>query len=131
MYVSAHRVMSPATGNRGVNIYLYVHGPVALPPTPEVNPGTLWMQDLQLQPPGGNRVLSYLDILTSDALPLESLRGYLAVLKHTMVENGNPSIAKWGPLWIRFGLGNIGIPWATELGALAGHLVLRLPYALG
>lgn len=123
--------MSPVTGNRGVNIYLYAHGPIALPPTPEANPGTLLMQHLQLEPTGGNRVLSYLDIMASDALPLESLRGYLAALKHSMVENGNPSIGTWGPLWIRYGLGNIGIPWATELGALAGHLVMRLPYAPG
>lgn len=130
MYVTAQRVISPVSGMRGVNVYLYAHGPIVLPQTPEANPGTLVWHDLQLAPPG-NRVLSYLDIMASDAMPLENLRGYLVSLKHSMVENGNPSTAIWGPLWIRYGLGNIGIPWVTELGALAGHLVTRLPYTLG
>lgn len=93
---------------------------------PDANPGTLVWQDVQLSPPG-NRVLSYLDVVAPDDLPRGLLREYLAALKHTLSEQGNPTVASWGPVWVRFGLGHVGIPWSTELGALAGHLTMRLP----
>ncbi len=133
MYLSAQRVRSPSTGQHGVNLFAYLHGPPVAGqlPLPEQNPGTLvWFDTSQLAPPG-NDVLSYLDVVTYDGLPLDEIRQYLAALKHTMVPGGNPTVMQWGPLWIRYGLVLPGIPWSTELGALAGHLVMRLPPGLG
>lgn len=131
MYVAAQRVISPITGMRGVNIFMYQHGAGAwigtVPPyfLPDVNPGVLVWHDTQLAPPG-NRVLSYLDIVAPDEMPLLELRQYITGLKLALVEAGNPTVDTWGPIWVRFGLGQV-LPWRTELGALAGHLVLRLP----
>lgn len=134
MYVSAQRVMSPMTGQRGVNIFVYSHGcvwdgPVPVELLPEVNPGALVWRDIQLPPPG-NRILSYLDVVAPDDFPREELCNRLAVLKQALPNHGNPTILTWDPVWFRFGLGYVALPWTTELGALAGHLVLRLPVAL-
>ena len=128
MYVATQRVSSLITGRQGVNTFLYLHGPGVALALPEQNPGALVWQYVDINPPG-NRVLSYLDILAPDAITLDQLSGYLSGLKHVLVQGGNPTTATWGPLWIRFGLAQRGIPWQTELGALAGHVVLRLPAA--
>jgi len=131
MYISAQRVISPSSQRTGVNVFKYSHGaatwqsvPAAF--LPDVNAGELIWQKIEVDPPG-NRVLSYLDVVAPDAIPWEAVCGRLAMLKRYVHEAGNPTIAAWDPLWIRFGLGHPGIPWSTELGALAGHLVLRLP----
>jgi hypothetical protein len=133
MYLAAQRVISPVSQMQAVNLFAYLHGPLAPGafPDPDNNPGVAVWSDVRLAPPG-NRVLSYLDIVCSDALPLDEVRTYLAAIKHMLQANGNnPTIQGVGPLWVRFGLGHPSIPWSTELGALAGHLVMRLPPGLG
>ena len=131
MYVSAQRVMNPKTHARGVNLFKYTHGGASWASVPDdylpdSNPGELIWQDLQLAPPG-NRVLSYLDVVAPDTVSRDELCDRLAVLKAVLKETGEPTVARWNPLWIRYGLGFRALPWTTELGALAGHLVLRLP----
>jgi hypothetical protein len=130
MYVAAQRVISPS-GQRGVNVYMYLHGfawngPPAPAFLPNYNPGVLVWQDIQRSPPG-NHIISYLDVVASDDMPRVTLATYLGALRYSMLEQGNPTVITWGPLWCRFGLGNVPIPWSVELGALAAHLVLRLP----
>ncbi|MGH7269360.1 MAG: hypothetical protein ACREJ3_02935 [Polyangiaceae bacterium] len=132
MYLAAQRVISPVSQMQAVNLFAYLHGPLAPGefPSPDNNPGVAVWSDVRLAPPG-NRVLGYLDIVCSDTLPLDQVRAYLAAIKHMLQPNGNPTIDGVGPLWVRFGLGHLSIPWNTELGALAGHLVTRLPPRLG
>jgi len=71
MYLAAQHVRSARTGDQGINSYIYGHGPyfwLGWPPfMPEDNPGTLYDQYLEVMPPGGNRILAYLDILAPDA----------------------------------------------------------------
>ena len=74
MYLAAHRVVSPVTGAEGINAFAYGHGPYvwhgAPPFTPEENPGTLFESSIEPQvAPPGNRVRSYLDVLTPDETP--------------------------------------------------------------
>ena len=130
MLLTAQRVVSPKSHERGVNVYRYLHGAgswdrVPDPLLPEVNPGELVAQWIQL-PPGGNRVISFLDVVAPDDTPGVELQQRLASLKRVLRERGNPTTAYLGRLWVRFGLAPIGIPWSTELGALAGHIVLRI-----
>ncbi len=129
MYVCAQRVFS-ATKGRGVNVYRYLHGPMwsygdALPDFDEM-PGELVWQDLQVPPPG-NRILSYLDVVSADSMPLAEVRAQLGSLKQSVPRHDNPTIYRMGRLSVRFGLGDARIPWTMELAALAGHLILRLP----
>ena len=133
MLLVSQRVLSPGNGTgHGVNLYLYKHGPRAawtsVPEefTPERDHGTLMWKDLQLPTPG-NRVVSYLDVVAPDAISHELLCNQLATLKHQLVMTTNPTGLRIDPFWFRLGLGNDRVPWATELAALAAHLVLRLP----
>lgn len=70
MYLTAQHVRSPH-GIHGINSYIYGHGPLfwlGWPPfLPEDNPGTLYDHDLEIVPPGGNRILAFLDIMTPDS----------------------------------------------------------------
>jgi hypothetical protein len=68
MRLVAQRVLSPK-GLQGINAFCYLHGPIVwleLPPS-EVTaaPGHLANAVVEVRPPG-NRVRSYLDILTPD-----------------------------------------------------------------
>jgi hypothetical protein len=130
MLLTAQRVVSPHSHARGVNVYQYLHGPhtwqrVPKNFLPEANPGELIAQWIQL-PPGGNRVISFLDVVAPDEIESVDLQQRLASLKHRLAPSDNPTTAYWDPLWVRFGCAALPVPWATELGALAGHIVLRL-----
>lgn len=131
MYLTAQRVFSPHAPKRGVNVFKYVHGPYSWPagttPTPflpDVNVGQLTERWVELEP-GGNSVLSYLDVVVPDDMPNQELCNRLAALKHVLKESGNPTTGVWGQMWIRFGNAT-SVPWSTELGALAGMMTLRL-----
>lgn len=77
MYVTAHRVTRRDTGETGVNAFLHLHGAQ----DPKIkstwthadvdrvayeNPGTICRQLVELAP-GGNAVMSYLDVVAADS----------------------------------------------------------------
>jgi hypothetical protein len=130
MLLTAQRVISPRSHARGVNVYRYVHGPYTWERVPndflpQGNPGELIAQWIQLSP-GGNRVVSFLDVVAPDEIESVELQQRLASLKHRLQPSDGPTTAYWDPLWVCFGCAALPVPWATELGALAGHIVLRL-----
>lgn len=130
MYLTAQRVVS-ARGQRGVNVYEYLHGgetwdqPLPRNLLPERNPGALNRQWLEI-PPGGNAVISYLDVVVPDAVPQEVIARWLAVLKHVVRAEHFPQEYVAGPLWIRFGIARPGVPPQTELAALSAYILLRV-----
>lgn len=70
MYATAHRVVSPGTGEEGINAFLHIHGRAFAWPAepwrlPETNPGAQVWEQIGVKP-GGNRVRSYLDVLCPD-----------------------------------------------------------------
>lgn len=73
MYLTAQHIQSPA-GEEEVHVYLHLHGSDAAAlndplSVPQRNPGRLVPDHLVKRiPPGGNSVLSYLDIIAEDAL---------------------------------------------------------------
>ena len=130
MLLTAQRVLSPQSRARGVNVYQYLHGsfvwdrvPNAF--LPETDPGELVAQWIQVAP-GGNRVISFLDVVAPDDMERLDLHQRLTSMKHWLQSSGNLTTAYWDPCWVRFGCATPPIPWTTELGALAGHIVLCL-----
>lgn len=77
MKLSAQRVMT-AAGAAGVNAFCYLHGPIVWlgQPPAEVttSQGRLVNSRIQVRP-GGNTVLSYLDIVAPDGTPSRRLYG--------------------------------------------------------
>ena len=116
-------------GIGGVNVYEYLHGPVAwghpLPGVylPEYNPGYLNRRNEPV-PPGGNAVISYLDVVVPDNVPQKAQ--WIASIKDAIPAQPFGQPYEFGPLWVRFGMGRPGIPPQTELAALAAHILLRL-----
>jgi hypothetical protein len=130
MYLTAQRVVT-RMGHGGVNVYEYIHGPVRwahpLPPAywPEYNPGYLNRRDERV-PPGGNAVISYLDVVAPDEVPPGEKTQWIAAIKDAIPAEPFGQPYEFGPLWVRFGMSRMGIPPQTELGALAAHILLRL-----
>ena len=130
MLLTAQRVVSPLANAQGVNVYQYLHGPQTWERVPdeflpEANPGELVAQWIQLAP-GGNRVVSFLDVVVPDETSMIELQQRLTSLKHHLDLSENPTARHVGSLWVRFGCGPLPVKSTTELGALAGHVVLSL-----
>jgi len=129
MYLAAHRVVSPVTGAEGINAFAYGHGPYvwrgAPPFTPEENPGTLFESSIEPQvAPPGNRVRSYLDLLTPDETPRITVERALQHLVGSPPPAGLPAMAVVGPCWFRFSMEERLAPtWREELVALFARAV--------
>jgi hypothetical protein len=138
MYLTAQHVRSPATGTEGVNAFIYGHGPyqwLGWPPfLPEENPGTLFDREIAVLP-GGNRVLSYLDILTPDTTSPAGVQNAFDQLMALYPQAGErfPGGVEVGDAWFRFDLAPQLVPIAEEeLRRLYGHgfrLLSRHPTA--
>ncbi|QRK05588.1 hypothetical protein JQX13_36355 [Archangium violaceum] len=80
MYLTAHRIFSPATGRTGINAFRYRHGEGAKvdwtnpDPTvvPETEPGELASDEVEVAP-GGNLVRSYLDVVAHDSTTVTAI----------------------------------------------------------
>ncbi len=69
MYLVAQRVHS-LQGHEGINAFYYSHGPIAWldKPPPDLHAGKLMNAQISVKPPG-NRVRSFLDIVSPDVTP--------------------------------------------------------------
>jgi hypothetical protein len=120
MYITAMHVISPTTQNEGLNAYLYVHGKSSWegPPTPEDDPGSLQRKFVSVEPPG-NRVRSYLDIVSPDGTSTAALRGALM----QFVASGQHDQLPWhrivGQMLFRFDVEfGLASQWRSEIVAL-------------
>ena len=109
MYVTAHRVKNPITGQEGVNTFLRLHKkrfswPEDPSGLPETNAGKL-SADMVEVPLGGNRASSYLDVIAPDETPVEELQRVLSLFAKTWVSNAQKPVAiQYGKIVIRFGV---------------------------
>jgi hypothetical protein len=111
---------------RGINVYEYHHGVAwdGMVPSaflPATDPGTLaryWEQ----VPSGGNDVVSYLDFVAPDGMNPIALHQALATLKYVLPPQTTLAM---GSCWVHFGT-CVPIAPQTEIGALAGSILLRL-----
>jgi len=74
MKLVAQRVTHPVTRVQGINAFHYAHGSVTWngPPPSGLSHGTLHTSQIGLAP-GGNQVLTYLDIVAPDETPTAAL----------------------------------------------------------
>ncbi len=77
-------------------------------------------------PPGQNRIVSYLDVVAPDEVSAPDVHQRLASLKYHLKPTSNRAEAYWDPYWVRFGSAVDPRFLQTELGALAGHILLSL-----
>jgi hypothetical protein len=119
MLLVAQRVISMAHPVQGVNTYRYGHGRHPWPGDPRVMLNEpvkiLERKEVNLRP-GGNRVISYLDVAApDDALPGEII-GELQQLKTEAPPPEFPAERVLGRCAVRFGLEERMLPfWRGEL----------------
>lgn len=75
MYLTAQRVISPNDEN-AINGFLYEHGAVTweTPPAPIAGAIGELVHTFILVPQGGNKVMSYIDVVAPDGTPYERIR---------------------------------------------------------
>ena len=83
MKLAAQRVMHPDTRAQGINAFYYSHGMSVWSgrPPPELGHGELQASHRGL-PPGGNQVLTYLDIVAPDETPTATVLQAFADVCH-------------------------------------------------
>ena len=123
MYLVAHDVRRPSTGQEGINAYCYLHGPytweVPPPGIPDQDPGTLTASRLDVQPPAGNRVRGYLDIVAPDETPTDEIRTNFVRFVAQARGNPLPWIGISGRCLFRFSLdGELAQSWHLHLAQL-------------
>jgi hypothetical protein len=106
MYVTAHRVRAPS-GELGINAFLHLHGgdyPWPADPSrlPEAAPGKIARKAVAV-PPGGNTVLSYLDVLAPDGTPRSRVARALRAFEAALHDEPNPAVFTRYGVTIRFG----------------------------
>ncbi|MBI3204057.1 MAG: hypothetical protein HYZ29_21145 [Myxococcales bacterium] len=122
MYLTSHHVVSPSSGQEGVNTFLYLHGPYTWtqppPGIPDQNPGTLSAQSISVRPPG-NRVRSYLDIVAPDETRWAEVRSALMEFVGMCQRSPFPWTEQSGKCSFRLGM-ELGIAgqWQRELAVL-------------
>ena len=134
MYLTSHRVRT-STGESGINVFL--HGPANCPQPPfdtiktislvaDVNPGKILDSDCDIKP-GGNLVLSYLDIVAADPIDMDVLQTALEEFLRKIVNTPLPVSLIIDGIGIRFGA-TYGLDDALseEFKALVGRALVLL-----
>jgi hypothetical protein len=122
MYLTAHHVVSPVSGDEGINAFHYEHGSVGwqIPPPdiPDQRPGTLVNAIIAVEPPG-NRVRSYLDIVAPDDAPWPEIRQSFITFLSQVRRQGLPWVGIAGRCLFRIGI-DMGLAheWQRELADL-------------
>lgn len=120
MYLAAQRVRS---GSRtGINAFLYRHPPGEIPwrdpaRVVEQMPGELVSQDIEM-PPGGNEVLSFLDVVAGEAVPKLAIVDQAEKLRTAVVQAG---VVTGDGVGMRFSAGQPG----TERSELEWNALWR------
>lgn len=112
MYLTAQRLYSVTKKKTGINAFLYRHGAEVVPGMPWDRPvvepvadehiGTRGPEHVEIAP-GGNRVLSFVDIVTADGTPIEQVQDAIRIFNATFSPERLPVSITIGAVAIRFG----------------------------
>lgn len=114
MYLTAHRVKNPTSNEEGINTFYHEHGTDFIWPSepwklPDTHPGSVKHSLLAIKP-GGNQVISYLDVLAPDGTSIEELSEtidmlYAALLlEEALGSIPNPTVYTSNSVCLRFGV---------------------------
>ncbi|MBK8253216.1 MAG: hypothetical protein IPK82_11190 [Polyangiaceae bacterium] len=112
MYLTAQRVYSIAKKKTGINVFLYRHGPDAVPgmswdqpvvePVADEHVGIRGPEHVEIAP-GGNRVLSFIDVVAADGTRIEQIQEAIRTFSATLSPERLPASKTIGAVAIRFG----------------------------
>lgn len=118
MYLTAQRVYSLRTRKTGVNAFLYRHGDATVPGMSWDRPmiervaddviGTRGPEHIEIAP-GGNRVLSFVDIVAADPTPIAQIEEAVREFRAKFTTARLPESLTLGAIAIRFGA-QYGLP---------------------
>lgn len=128
MKLVAQRVIQPGDGphrKSGVNAFCYLHGDLLWlnEPPPDLGRGQLVGRIIEVDPPSGNRVRSYLDITTPDSTPSRQIAGAIQAGADFLADAGQD------PPW-RLAHGEVSFVFEAE-AALAAQWQVELRILLG
>lgn len=126
MRLVVQRVVRPSNGATGINAYCYLHPGETWVDEPPANlgRGTLVRRLIEVEPPSGNRVRSYLDVLTPDATSADEITRVVLSGTEWLCEKGQelPWTMAHGASQFEFNLErSLAEHWAIELRILLGY----------
>ena len=130
MYLTAQRVVRPKTQETGINAFCHEHGRRSwvIPPSPDSDPGKLVGDRITIDPPVGNRVRSYVDLVAPDSTPSDLLRTAFARFIVQAKLGPLPWSATSGPFLFRVGMdAALTKTWHAELMLLVDEAIQLLP----
>jgi hypothetical protein len=125
MKLVAQRVLRPTDGASGINAFCYLHAGRSWTgePPPDLGPGDLYSELVEIPPPG-NRVRSYLDIVTPDDTDTAYVRQVVTSGTRALHEVGQalPWSLRFARLSFEFNI-ELGLAphWRQELDLLLGY----------
>lgn len=132
MKLVAQRVMRPSDQTTGINAYCYLHpGAVWLgAPPPDLGRGTLVERLVEVAPPRGNRIRSYLDITTPDGTSNQEITSAVISGAELLHDLGRalPSQLNHAEITFAFNI-ELGLAdqWPLELRILLGYALQVRP----
>ncbi len=131
MKLVAQRVVRPTDGASGINAYCYLHpGRLWLDAPPgDLGRGNLSGRLIEVAPPAGNRVRSYLDITTPDTTSNEEIARVVEEGAGLMVDSDPlPWLLTHGETTFEFNLEQgLAEQWQLELRILLGYALQVRP----
>ena len=112
MYLTAQRILRIKDKKGGINVFLYQHGKHDLPPNAQFSnvdwitnqyPGKLIAESVDLVP-GGNAVLSFIDIVGREGLDKECIQYFLDQMKCSIKDIHTPITKSASDLAVKFGI---------------------------
>ncbi len=112
MYLTAQRILRIKDKKGGINVFLYQHGKHDLPPNAQFSnvdwitnqyPGKLIAESVDLVP-GGNAVLSFIDIVGREGLDKECIQYFLDQMECSVKDVHTPITESTSNLAVKFGI---------------------------
>ena len=112
MYLTAQRILRVKDKKGGINAFLYQHGKHDLPPNAQFSnvdwitnqyPGKLIAESVDLVP-GGNAVLSFIDIVGKEGLDKECIQQFLDQMECSVKDIHTPITKSAPDLAVKFGI---------------------------
>ena len=112
MYLTAQRILRIKDKKGGINAFLHQHGKHDLPPNAQFSdidwitsqyPGKLIAESVDLMP-GGNSVLSFVDIVGKEGLDKECIQDFLDQVEHDIEEIHAPITKSDQDISVKFGI---------------------------
>lgn len=122
MQLTAQRVISPVSKQHGINVYFYIHGDYTWHGPADHLPKAMFCDSIITVHPPGNRVRSYIDIISPDTSSRQEVARAFEIFVGAVPRLGLPARCYDNATTFEFNAEqSLAQVWGIELRQLFGH----------